>query len=389
MDIWSTEATILFGIADALCVLILSFLCYKNSKPSFDGFYFRDVPKTDNPVQAVVTALSYRNPNVDDLDDLLPEEDLISFVILDCEVKNKLVYDSQKNTFDLKWNQLSDAEKVVFRKISLGTMGRHVLGDKWQEDCPFEWKSDEQVIIHLNRIIAYGEKIKSKFWLLDDEVARKAFGPSWHLVPHFISKNYKQENISKVYTSGSIKVSVFFGILTFPLVMMANEGNALNPALIAIFCYLISPTIVLSIAYLVERNEAYSKEDLEVTKQIVGLKSWILDFTNIKNLPPSADIVWGDFIKWGYLLGIPKQAIEIAQKYNNERVLKVPDSVENFMVFVGYFGVFTDIAKTAVTVGKGVVIGAKFMAEEIPKMTIEEFGRKKADDSDNDSSKEQ
>lgn len=258
-------------------------------------------------------------------------------------------------------------------------MGRYVLGDKWQEGCPFEWKSDEQVIIHLNKIIDYGERIKSKFWLLDDEVARKAFGDSWHLVPHFISKNYKQENISRVYTSGSVKLSLFFGIPTFPLVMMANQGHALNPALIAIFCYLILPTIMKSIAYLVERNEGYSKEDLEVTKQIVGLKSWILDFTNIKNLPPSADIVWGDFIKWGYLLGIPKQAIEIAQKYNNKKVFKVPDSVENFMQFVGCFGVFTDIAKTAVTVGKGIVIGAKFMAEEIPKMTIEEFGSKKKD----------
>lgn len=102
MDIWSTDATILFGFADALCVLILSFLCYKNSKSSFDGFYYRDIPNTDNPVQAVVTALSYRNPNVDYLDDILPEKDLVSFVILDCEDKNKLVYDEKKNTFNLK-----------------------------------------------------------------------------------------------------------------------------------------------------------------------------------------------------------------------------------------------------------------------------------------------
>ena len=105
--------------------------------------------------------------------------------------------------------------------------------------------------------------------------------------------------------------------------------NALS---LALCIFLVPSTIVSVLAYFVERTERYSESDLEKTKKIRGLRNWIDDFTNLGDTDFDATIIWGDFIKWGYLLGVSEKAIRIAENQDLLDIVKPPASVENFYV---------------------------------------------------------
>ena len=348
MDVWSFETTIIFGTIDAVCVALLVFLAIvgRMRPKALDGVYYRDIPKTDNPVQAAAIALSYKNPRGRTLEDIIPEKDLVSFVILDCLDKGKIKISEDK--IELNWQMLSDAERQMFEKFSLVNSGKAILGDKWETDCPFEKINDEDYVIHLDRIEKYAELLDSRMEIKGNSQFRELINcKDWFLVLNFLDRQTKKKfKIRGKFHGVSSEVqalkgnwcwwvefSVKLAIISFPLVILWNLGNpnlfVSNPFLIAYCVYLVPPTLAKTISFIVERFEKYTPEELELTKQVRGLKNWIEDFTTLKNEPPEATIVWGDFVRWGYLLGVSEKAINIAHEYSNVEIVKPPECLEN------------------------------------------------------------
>ena len=84
--------------------------------------------------------------------------------------------------------------------------------------------------------------------------------------------------------------------------------------------------VLLVIRFIKKKKETCTDEEMALIKQVIGLKNWIEDFTTINEQPHTADIVWGDFIKWAYLLGVSEKAIKIAEEYASSNVA---DSIVN------------------------------------------------------------
>ncbi len=310
-----------------------------------DGVYFRDIPKSDNPVQDAVLALSYKNPHGRTLEDILPEQNLISYVLLDCLDKEKI--EIEEDEIRIKWQLLSEGEKETFEKISLIDAGKAILNDDWEDDCPLEKISDDDYVIHLDKINKYSRKLDEGMKIKSESAFRKQINSEdWFLVLKFLDDKIKKrfkilgrpDGVSsevqalRVNVMGFVSVSVIFAAFLSPIAILAAINKPVmlqsNPFLIAYCLLLAPPTIAKFVAFIVERFEKYTPEELELTKQIRGLKNWIEDFTNIKDQPPSASIVWGDFIKWGYLLGVSQKAIRIAQKYSTVEIVKLPKNLE-------------------------------------------------------------
>lgn len=310
------------------------------------GFYFRDIPRSSNPVQDAITALTYRNPSGKTIEDVLSEKNLVSYVFLDCIDKKTIEYDN--NIIRIKWGQLSDGEKGVFEKVSLVKIGKSVLREKWQEGCPFKYVGWGQTtaVIDLDKIESYSVKIKTKMNIKSDsDFLRLINSQDWFLVMGFLDEEHKskypimlkQDEVRaelkavSVYSKGSIAVSIFLLAVTFPIALFVYfcDSATLFGLLVDVCVCLSLSVVVCTIAFCVERLEKYSVEEYEITKQIRGLKNWIEDFTTIKDQPPSASIVWGDFIKWSYLLGVSEKAIRIAEKYSNITIVKPPHALEN------------------------------------------------------------
>lgn len=348
MDVWSIEITIIFGSIDAICVALLVFMAIMGRmRPKvLDGVYYRDIPKSSNPVQDAVIALSYKNPRGRTLEDIIPEKDLVSFVILDCMDKGKITITDDK--IDLKWQMLSEAEKQMFEKLSLINSGKAILGDKWETNCPFERIDDDISVVYLNRIGKYACLLDSKMKIKSGSKFRKLINSNdWFLVFNFLDEKIKKrfrifgkvDGVSsevqalKIDWIGLTFVSIIFAVASLPILILFNyrDPNIFvnNPFLIAYCVFLLPPTVVKTIAFFVERCEKYSPEELELTKQIRGLKNWIEDFTTLEDQPPSANIVWGDFVKWGYLLGVSQKAIRIAEEHSNVTIVKPPKYLEN------------------------------------------------------------
>lgn len=155
------STTFIFGSIDVICVVLLvGMVIVGRRRPrGIDGTYFRDIPKSTNPVQDAVIALSYRNPKAKTLEKVLSEKNLVAYVFLDCLDKRKIKY--VDSSIEIKWNELSEAEKLVFEKISLVNIGRAILGDEWVSDCPFVKVNDHNAIIYLDRVEKYGQKLES------------------------------------------------------------------------------------------------------------------------------------------------------------------------------------------------------------------------------------
>lgn len=348
VNIWATDTMILFLFVDVLCVcaLILVAIFSRKNPKELNGLYYREVPDSNNPVQDAVIALSYKNPKAKTLEDVLSEKDLVSYVFLDCLDKGKIKYDA--DTIEIEdWHSLSSAEQAVFEKISLAREGRLILGSECFGDCPFEQVGHDKVVIHLDKTEGYANKIKSKMKTTPGDKLKSCFcSDDWFLVPQFLDEKHNkyrttmradsvrvEKQAVKVYSKGIVSLCVGLAVITLPFVFMLNKGPHLMNALSLALCvFLVPATFVSALAFLVERTERYSEADLDKTKEIRGLKNWICDFTNLKEAEAGASIVWGDFIKWGYLLGVSEKAIKIAENHDSAEIVKPPSSVENFYV---------------------------------------------------------
>lgn len=348
MTIWATDAMILFLCIDVCCVCILIVIAIfsRRNPKELMCLYCREVPDSNNPVQDAVIALSYKNPKAKTLEDVLSEKDLVSFVFLDCLDKEKIKYDGDTIEID-NWHSLSSGEQAVFEKVSLAREGRLILGSECFGDCPFEQVDHDKVVVHLDKVKAYASKIKSKMKTTASDKLKSCFcSEDWFLVPQFLDEKHNryrttmradsvrvEKQAVKIYSKGIVSLCLGLAILTLPFVFLLNKGPYLTNALSFALCiFLVPSTIVSVLAYFVERTERYSESDLEKTKKIRGLRNWIDDFTNLRDTDFDAAIVWGDFVKWGYLLGVSDKAIRIAENQDLLDIVKPPASVENFYV---------------------------------------------------------
>ena len=237
---------------------------------------------------------------------------------------------------------MSDAEKGVFEKVSLIKIGQSVLGNRWQDGCPFQFVGNcsSKAVIDLDKIKHYSEMIRSAMKITAKSDFRKLINSKdWFLASGFLDERHKkrypimskQDEVRaemkalRVYTKGAIAVSILFLVITVPFALLAGTDSLF----LDIFICLLPAEIACGISFLDERFEKYSADEYEMTRQIRGLKNWIEDFTAIKEKPPSASIVWGDFIKWSYLLGVSQKAIKIAGEYCNVTIIKPPEQLEN------------------------------------------------------------
>lgn len=219
--------TTLASLVLIVFVTLLSLEAYFGRRLPRDlkGFYFRDIPRSSNPVQDAITALTYRNPSGKTIEDVLSEKNLVSYVFLDCIDKKTIEYD--ENIINIKWDQLSDGEKGVFEKVSLVKIGKSVLREKWQEGCPFKFVGWGQTtaVIDLDKIEGYSVKIKTKMNIKSDsDFLRLINSQDWFLVMGFLDEEHKskypimlkQDEVRaelkavSVYSKGSVAVSIFF-----------------------------------------------------------------------------------------------------------------------------------------------------------------------------------
>ena len=302
-------------ILDTLSFLIMvAILAYiwtrtKTISPPKD-IYFRDIPKVKNPVQSVIRAMSYRNPNVKNLEDAVREKDLIAYILLSNEREGKIEF-LDENTIKLHWSKLTSTEKRVYNRLSCNYMCEQLGLLK----SPLEMQGEDFAIIHLNVIKELPSVAKTGSSNVSSEKSMDVMKCySSHLGSEFFASwqayNKDSNEAKKRSERLWIVLGIFMSFIATVFLAGVFDQIPLFTVLWLIFVNVFVSAVKLSV-FVKERHERVSKEVLQEIEQIYGLKNWIRDYTNLKEAKPSAGIVWGEFLEWSYLLGESERGLAI------------------------------------------------------------------------------
>ena len=315
--VWGLWISLALFIFVVMTYVILYFVLGRRTPKDLEGIYFRDVPKTDDPINAVCRALTYRNPESRTLaaGEIIKEQDLITYVLL----KNKdegtaRLIDDQ--TIEIDWNKLDDNDKKIYEKITLTKLCKI-----------FDFKNDiltpddrGVVTIKTDDMREIGSSLKHKVRCMEDDKL-ETFSDEMdnyeteNLVNNYIDKDQIKTGKKLKLKTSKIGLYVWLAFLGYTIIAACLDMLTYEVKLLMAEAILLCLEIFFVARFWSETHEEYSKEEMVVVKQVIGLKNWILDFTSIKYQPPEADIVWGAFIRWSYLLGLSRKALKIAKEF--------------------------------------------------------------------------
>ena len=303
-----------------LLYVVLFKVVGKRTPKELRGFYYRDIPKFDNPIQAAYRALTYRTPYSLDKD-AIKEQDLISYILLKNKDEGKAQLGEDKikvNLDELDWKDRSVYEKFTLKKLS------NILE---VENNVLDADEDGVTTININAIKKFGKQLKYSVRGMSEFRLRKYVRDlrcyqRECLLDNYIDRKKRRFNFFFLKTfNGIIGVVIF--IVTVGFLMRVFGYSWVIFPVDVILCLL---GVLLVIRFIKKKKETCTDEEMALIKQVIGLKNWIEDFTTINEQPHTADIVWGDFIKWAYLLGVSEKAIKIVEEYASSNVA---DSIVN------------------------------------------------------------
>lgn len=323
-----TWCSILFLFLFYFIYGVRKFYTWRQRCRNFDCFYFRSTPKLGerSMLEAYGIAKSYRNPSFKgNLGERLTYDRLVNFTLLDLKSRGLAEFGNDTLTVDVTC--LEEYEATVIDYLALKDL--HEIALIWGLGSHFEslTSSDgNKLTIHFDNVDLFLRRLKNcvknkiipRGWMNEEEKKYAGLETderlklTQDLLTQFNQPTYRlcegrSDKKRKISLVGllTLLISAFSAVFLFFDTTNVMRYTLFIPLILVAGGFI---SCILFSQYRTECSEQYSEDDLELTKQIIGLENWIRDFTYLQNKQYSEDIVWGDFVKWATLMGMMKNA---------------------------------------------------------------------------------